>query len=260
MKHTHRTAGPRKGVGQGFVPGAVEALALDRRPKSLRHEKTNGVAVLDRPADRKNREPSEPSRVQVSIPQIEIGHISLKVTGDSPLISHAWSQKAIEMMLAKQMKKAKTAREAKDPWADFCDSLYWFTPKPDRPTETDVETAVFGFPCVAFKSAAVGACRYSDGIKMTEARGAFHVSGELAAIDSKPPKMRQDMVRIAMGTSDVRFRGEFTEWSVTLPITYNTAVLSPEQIVNLFNLAGFGVGVGEWRPEKDGSYGRFHVS
>lgn len=71
--------------------------------------------------------------------------------------------------------------------------------------------------------------------------------------------MRQDMVRVGMGTADVRFRGEFTAWATTLSVTYNAKSLSPEQIVNLFNLAGFGVGVGEWRPEKDGSYGRFHV-
>jgi hypothetical protein len=29
--------------------------------------------------------------------------------------------------------------------------------------------------------------------------------------------------------------------------------------VNLFNVAGFAVGVGEWRPERDGSNGMFHV-
>ena len=39
----------------------------------------------------------------------------------------------------------------------------------------------------------------------------------------------------------------------------NVNVLSVEQIINLFNVAGFGIGVGEWRPEKDGSYGLFHV-
>jgi hypothetical protein len=95
---------------------------------------------------------------------------------------------------------------------------------------------------------------------MTEARGAFHVDGEMVAIQAGPPKMRQDMVRVGMGTADVRFRGEFTQWAVDLTVSYNAAALSPEQIVNLFNLAGFGVGVGEWRPEKDGGYGRFHVA
>lgn len=202
----------------------------------------------------------ETQGMTVAIPRIDTRTMQLRLIGDSPLISHAWSQKAIEMMLAKQMKKAKTAKDAKDPWSDFCESLYWLSAKPEKPTEADVTKAEFGFPCVAFKAAAVGACRFSEGIKMTEARGAFHVSGELVKIESDPPKMRQDMVRIAMGTADVRFRGEFTQWAATITVAYNAAALSPEQIVNLFNLAGFGVGVGEWRPEKDGSYGRFHVS
>ena len=37
-------------------------------------------------------------------------------------------------------------------------------------------------------------------------------------------------------------------------------MLSAAQIVNLFNTAGFGVGIGEWRSEKDGQYGSFHVA
>lgn len=202
----------------------------------------------------------EVPNVKIDIPAISVQRMRLTLVGDSPLISHAWSQKAIDMMLDKQMKKAKAAREAKDPWLDFCDSLYWMSQRKDKPTEKDVQQGRFGFPCVAFKASAVGACRFSDGIKMTEARGAFHVVGELALIEGDLPKMRQDMVRVGMGTADVRFRGEFTKWSTSLTVEYNTAALSAEQIVNLFNIAGFGVGVGEWRPEKDGSYGRFHVS
>lgn len=41
---------------------------------------------------------------------------------------------------------------------------------------------------------------------------------------------------------------------------FNRNVLSAAQIVNLFNTAGFGVGIGEWRSEKDGHYGMFHVA
>jgi hypothetical protein len=183
-----------------------------------------------------------------SIPQIDIREIAVTIIGDSPLICHAWSNKAKEMMLRKQMKEAKAGKEAKDPQADYEESLYKL---PDG--------SGYGFPCVAFKSAAVGACRFSDGIKMTEARGAFHVVGELVTIDGTP-RMRQDMVRIGMGTADIRFRGEFPTWRTTLRVQFNATALSPAQIVNLFNIAGFGVGVGEWRPEKDGSYGRFHVA
>lgn len=129
---------------------------------------------------------AEAEAVVITIPRIETRTMALRLVGDSPLISHAWAPKAIAMMLDKQMKKAKQAKEAKNPFLDFCDSLYWMSQRPAEPTEADVAAGTFGFPCVAFKAAAVGACRFSDGIKMTEARGAFHVDGELARIESAP--------------------------------------------------------------------------
>ena len=145
------------------------------------------------------------------------------------------------------MKKAKTAKDAKDPQRDYEEAFYRL---PDGKP---------GFPTIAFKQAAVSAGgRFSDGLKMTELRGAFFIDGELAEINGEP-SMREDMVRVGMGTADIRYRPEFKAWKVTLPIKYNADKISLEQLVNLFNLAGFGVGVGEWRPEKDGQYGMFHV-
>ena len=63
-----------------------------------------------------------------------------------------------------------------------------------------------------------------------------------------------------MGTTDIRIRGEFPEWSTELTVRYNASTLQPEQIINLFNVAGFAIGVGEHRPQKDGSNGMFHVA
>lgn len=195
----------------------------------------------------------------IELPKLQIAHAQITLVGDSPLISHAWSDKAIQMMLDKQMKKAKGAKEAKNPWNDFLDSLYWISPRPKKlPEESSLKGYKFGMPAVAFKAAAVNACSHIDGVTKVQARGAFHIDGELVHIYGIPT-MRKDMVRIAMGTADIRFRGEFKTWTATLDINYNTNVLSLEQIVNLFNTAGYGIGIGEWRPEKDGSYGRFHV-
>src|SRR6058998_1153627 len=131
---------------------------------------------------------------RIEIPKIAIGHLEIMVVGDSPLISHRWSDKAKKQMLDKQMKKPKTQKEAKDPKKGYEESLYVHP------------AGGYGFPCVAFKAAAVAACRFSDGIKMTIARGAFHVDGELAQIEGEPT-MREDMVQIAMGTADIRYRG-----------------------------------------------------
>ena len=196
--------------------------------------------------------------VSIQVPQMERKTIQLRLIGDSPLISHRWSDKAKQMMLDKQMKKASAGREAKNPWQDYCDSMYWISEQPKEATESDIESAQFGFPAVAFKAAAVGACRFAE-MKMTEARGAFHVVGELIPIKGKP-QMREDMVRIGMGTADIRYRGEVSTWEVEITVVFNANAISAEQIVNLFNVAGFGGGVGEWRPEKNGSYGRFHVA
>lgn len=188
-----------------------------------------------------------PQAAQIDIPRLDIQLLHIRLIGDSPLICHAWGRKAIEMMLAKQMKKAKPGKEAKNPESDFEESLY------------KMPGGGYGFPTIAFKAAAISACRFVDGIKMTEVRGAFHISGELVAINGTPTP-REDMVRIGMGVADIRYRGQFEDWSADVPVRFNANSLSPEQIVNLFNVAGFGVGVGEWRPEKNGSYGMFHVA
>jgi hypothetical protein len=186
-------------------------------------------------------------KTAIEIPKLNLATLQVLLIGDSPLIVHAWSPKAKEMMLAKQMKKAKQAKEAKDPERDFKESLY--------PMLDGSHT----FPAVGFKAAMVSACRFVENMKMTAARGAFHILGEYIKIDGQP-EMREDMVRVGMGTADIRHRGEFKKWKALIEIRYNQSAISAEQIVNLLNVAGFGVGVGEWRPERDGSYGRFHVA
>lgn len=183
---------------------------------------------------------------QIEIPRIEIERFDIPVIGDSSLIMHKWSEKAKKEMLDKQMKVAKGGREAKDPERDYQECIYY-----------DADGS-YAFPSVAFKNAAVSACRFTDGTKMTVARGAFHVEGEFVKIQATPVP-REDMVRVGMGTADIRYRAEFPNWKAVIRVSYNKRALSKEQIVNLFNLAGFGVGVGEWRPEKNGSFGRFHV-
>lgn len=200
---------------------------------------TNGVArvAVTRKAD--------PTLIE--LPPLNIQNVGLGLVGDSGLICHAWSDKAKKMMLDKQMKKAKQGKEAKDPEQDFRDSLY------------HLPGGGYGFPAVAFKSAAVDACSHVEGVTKVEARGAFHIVGDMIPIKGTPV-MREDMVRVGMGTADIRYRGEFKEWSCEINVRYNANILSYEQIVNLFNVAGFAIGVGEWRPQRDGSYGMFHVA
>lgn len=182
---------------------------------------------------------------QIILPALRIETLNLMLIGDSPLIVHAWSEKAKRQMLDKQMKKAKQAKEPKDPQADY-EACFYRT-----------ETGGYGFPAIGVKAAMVSACRFVD-MKMTEARGAFHIDCEMLSVLGEP-RPREDMVRVGMGTADIRYRPEFVEWRIPVAVKYNASAISPEQVANLLNTAGFAIGIGEWRPEKNGSYGRFHV-
>ena len=190
--------------------------------------------------------------INVSRPNLLISQF--KVKGLSPLISHKWSEKAKKEMLDKQMKKKLTAKQAKNPQAEFESSLYLLSngKHPKGP---------YGFPAVAFKAAAVRAAKQLDGMNMTDARGLFYIEpddGDLVQIHSpQPPEMREDMVRLNGKAADIRYRGSFVNWSVTLNVRYNADVVSQEQLLNLFELAGFSCGVGEWRMEKGGTFGTF---
>lgn len=202
----------------------------------------------------------------ISIPAIDICHATIKVVGDSPLIMHKWSEKAKKEILDKQMKKAKSkGHDAKDPVRDFIDSMYWLEGEPEEKTEEGFAEAIkngarFGFPSVAFKAAAVAA-GYRAGVtkNMVMMNGAFHIDGEFVEIHGTPD-MREDMVRVGMGVADIRYRGEFKDWYAVFDVKYNASVLSLEQLCNLFNLGGFACGLGEWRPEKGGVNGMFHIA
>ena len=81
----------------------------------------------------------------IELPKLAIQTLKVRLVGDSPLIVHAWSPKALRAMADKQQKKATAGREAKDPWADFCGSLYWLSGRPEKPKRVMSRPPVSGF-------------------------------------------------------------------------------------------------------------------
>lgn len=191
-----------------------------------------------------------PKAVTLTVQRPTIRKMDVKLRGISPLITHAWSEKAKGIMRDAQSGKVRGKKPPKDPKAEFEASSY------------GIGKNKYGFPAKAFKAAcASAATRYVEGITGTFVYGAFHVLGDFVEIKSKPPVMREDMVRVGgmNKVADIRYRAQFEDWSVTLPVAYNENVIQPEQILDLLNLAGFHVGVGEWRPERKGNHGMFEV-
>ena len=206
----------------------------------------------------------------VEIRPLDIKRVNIRVIGDTPLIVHAWSEKAKRMMLEAQMKATKTkAKEVRDPYDDFIQSLYWLEGKPEKSTPEEFEKAVkngakWGVPVGALKQAGNSAAYRMGWVKnQMELRGSYFLAteyGEMAEIKGSIPEMQEDMVRIGMGSADLRYRGVFKDWYMDLTLEYNASGnLSLEQIVNVLNAGGFVCGLGEWRPERDGLNGRYHI-
>lgn len=179
--------------------------------------------------------------------------------------------------------------------ADFASSLYWLTPMPEEMTMDAVNKAVangakFGFPLTGIKQAAISAAfRMGWSKDKASLRGAFFInpshdgyySGELRISDDRKdvkivpnvlrPEpmieicaesviMREDMVKVGMGAADIRYRGQLNNWYADFTLSYNeNGDKTLDEILTILNAGGYVCGIGEWRPERDGQYGMFHV-
>lgn len=206
----------------------------------------------------------------VEIRPLDMRTTTLTIVGETPLIMHAWSEKAKKQMLDAQMGKAKgKQKDKKNPVEDFINSMYWLTEKPTEYTEEAFEEACrngakFGFPVTALKQAAISASfRMGWSKDKMSLRGAFFIDGgygEFMEIRADKPVMREDMVKVGMGTADLRYRGEFRNWSAAFNLRYDAnGQYSLDSIINMINAGGTVCGIGEWRVERDGQNGMFHV-
>jgi len=203
---------------------------------------------------------------EIVIPNINLERHKIYLIGTSPLIVHAFPEKARKEMLGKQMKVAKGGRDARDPYAEYEAARYTLPDGRD------------GFPAIGFKAAAVTACTSLSDVTKVAARQAFRVEGvpmkangviegslvrtALVPLVASPPTIREDVVRLAgVGrTPEMRYRPEYSDWGVVLDIILNPQVISFAQLASMFQAAGHGVGVGDYRPERDGDCGTFDIA
>ena len=200
----------------------------------------------------------------IELKPIKIKTTKITIKGVSPLIVNNFNEKCQQQILDAQMKKAKE-KTPRNPIEDFIRANYWLTPMPEEFTEEAFakaleEGARFGFPAKGIKASIVsGAFRNGMTKDKVSLYGAFLIPEELIEIKFEEINMRQDYVRIAHGGTDVRFRPEFKNWSMTFEIQYNENSYSLNQIINFINLGGFSCGLGEMRTEKGGNFGSYTV-
>jgi hypothetical protein len=196
-----------------------------------------------------------PKKAKVDSTEVKLGRIkktrvAVKIKGVSPLIQHAWDEKSRNQILDGKMKKKKV-REVCDPEAEF------------KAAHHHTADGGYGVPAQAIKNAIIGVAHKDIGIEKTLVRKGVYILCDdpknIISMQCSEPLMREDFVRVGQGSTDLRWRPEFQEWELTVEAELTDLFMNKETFVNLLDLAGSSAGIGEWRPEKGGDYGRFEV-
>lgn len=189
----------------------------------------------------------------VQIESIDSETIQVPIVGTTPLIVHRFSEKAKRQMLDAMTGK-KSPKANKNPEAEYLSAFY------------ELKDGRYGFPAIGIKQSMVGATRlFGKDVSMVLVRQTVFVHGEpgkdnqpLIAVEGDP-HMREDVVTVGRGGHDLRYRPEFPEWRADIQITYVKASFTRGSVLTLLDAAGMGVGIGEWRPERNGDFGTFKI-
>lgn len=184
----------------------------------------------------------------IQIPEIKLKSMVVSIMGTTPLLTNRFSERARKEIEDKQQHEAKGAREARNPEAEFHDAMH------------QLADGVYGFPSDGIKKALVAAgFRFADE-KGTHLRGILNIPTAHVAIQASEPTMRSDPVRLQGMKFSIAYRPQFFPWAMDVPVVFNASMIGEAQILNLFQIAGFSIGIGSWRPENNGTFGQFTLS
>jgi hypothetical protein len=171
--------------------------------------------------------------------------IAIEIVGTQPVIQHDFSQKSVEEMLRRHMGYA-VEREPKKP-RDLIEQATI------RNMNGDVCV-----PVMAFKKGMLDASLPIKGLVKKRLMGMLWIEGGSIKLKYEQMTPRMDVVRLPNNMPDIRFRPMFSDWSCRMLIGH-TETIQTEVIVDLLSRAGK-LGVGEFRPGRNGTFGTYKVS
>ena len=186
---------------------------------------------------------------KVEMNPIQIGFMNVNVKGESPLLMNKFSDKSKGDMIEKQTTSGKTkTKELRNIKEEVKNAIYY------------TADGKAGVPVYAFKKALVEASSYMEGINQKDVKGSDFIVGDIGPLKFKKMVVNESIVRIgSFKVPYVRYRPSFHDWSCSLVVKYNASQIQPNQILNLFRLAGFHIGILDWRPQKNGQFGQFDI-
>lgn len=183
---------------------------------------------------------------------IKVESLVVHIRGISPMIQHKWSERAIGAIRDKHAGKKTKNRQVR------------YVDDEGQASAYVTASGEYGVPAGAFKKCLINAAHKDLGIEKTLVKKSIFIkcndkNNVIPFTTFGERLIREDPVRVGMGSADLHYRMEFRDWEIDVPIDFDGELLQAETIVNLMNRAGFGVGLMEWRPINGGEYGRFEV-
>ena len=201
----------------------------------------------------------KPKKEKVSSAMIGIKTINLTLQGilGSPLVIHAFAEKAKQEIRDKQQKKAKKVKEERNPKEEYEAAKYYDAQGRECAPITALKKSIIS-AATAFSDLTKVGLRQALFVSPADAPGPF-VPIEKHTGEPAIGIMREDAVTIGINTRGLTYRPEYPEWQLRVKIEFNPRIVSEEQLLALVDQAGWGVGICEGRPEKTSAlgWGRF---
>ncbi len=200
----------------------------------------------------------------IVVKPIEKHTMKITIAGDSDLILNKMCRSTTEGLIDERNDKSKTIKE-KNKWDDIITSMHWRDPLPEGvyTEKTLKELLKKNAPCIsAFglkKSFGDAVVRNEISKYATKFNASCNVlaRGNLIPIQFTEHYIDEMLMKTRTGSQVLARHNHFVGWKATFTIQYmGGGAYSAEQIVNIINLAGFGLGIGSGRSS---GYGRYHV-
>lgn len=191
--------------------------------------------------------------------------VVVTIEGDGDLVCHKMNARDVRALTAEDRKKI---REVPNVWEDIITSVHWRDPLPTQDTYTDCDKNMMdellknNAPCItAFglkKSFCQAVVRNEIDKYSTKFDNAVNVVADkgLVPIEFTEWTLDERLMSPVKGSPITVRLNHFGGWRAKFRINYTDHVFSLEQIVNIINLAGFGLGIGSGRSS---GFGRYHV-
>lgn len=188
----------------------------------------------------------------VQLRPLNIQRMKLKIIGTSP-----YMPEPVDMSVAEYYNKKKSLQSVdKDTRSEEekAKEKFYYT-----------EDGKYGMPVRALYRSGEKGSKYvlsrSDG-GMKKFAEAVNVLGDIVELHYERLEIDKRTGRPQGQSKSPRLiiRNKFINWWVEIEVEFNASAISAEQVVNIFECAGFHIGVGGFRKECKGNFGLFKVA